>query len=465
MRLRISTVLPLFFFLLTLASCENPSDIGLNLQGHTLGTSFEKSQVTASTILAPDSILSFRAAPILVGKVNDGEFGTLTAGHYTRIGLNGTNVSFDPATNPQDSAVLVLAYTGYYYGDTTTAIKVNVHRLAEDFREDKSYFTTDQLNTSDLLGSLTFKPKKNRTTRNGAEFSRLLRIPLSKAFADELLSKSGQTALSTQQEFQKYFKGIAITADPSSGAGSIVGFTTFPDSAGTQLGNVAGLRLYFKDKAGAQQVHTFSFNGEAYFTGLKATRQGTKLASLVPGQELSSTETGNVTYIQENTGVKTRLIFPGIENFQQGKGQVYINYAELILPVNNTTASGKVTNPAEAIFLYESSPGKKVARTPGGNVYTIQRGDASAFGVTKPIRVLYNSDSAFYKADITSYVQALIEKKKTNNGIIVSPVAEDYQTATLAGLSSFPGTVTANRSVISTSGKGVQLRIYYSKLN
>lgn len=465
MSLQTSRIYVLFLSLLSLVSCEKPSDIGLDLQGsNTLGTSFERAQVSAATIVEPDSILAFKGNPIVVGKATDGDLGTITAAHYTRIGLNGTNVSFNSATNSADSVVLVMAYTGYYYGDTTTNITLEVHRLAEGFEDAKTYFSTTTMATGGQLGSVTFKPRHNRVTRNGKEFSRLLRIKLDQAFASELMGKSGKTEFSTQDAFRNYLKGIVIKPSQNSAAGSIIGLNTLPDSAGNLLGKVAGMNLYFKDQAGKTQYHNFTFSGDSYFNGINAERQG-KL-DINPGTEVPAAETGNVTFIQENTGVKTRITFPGLENFNSGKGKVFINYAELVLPVKPGTinANGKVSKPASHVLLYESTAKKRVAKTSAGVAFAVQRGEAPALGITRPLRALYNADSAFYKADITSYVQALVDKQKANNGIIVSPLAEDAYTATAAGLS-FPGTISVNRSIISTAGKGIQLRIYYSTLN
>src|SRR5688572_12074053 len=161
MSLRTNSFFLSLLLLLTLVSCEKPSDIGLGLQGENnlVGTTLEKTKVEASTVVQPDSIVAFKNKPVLVGKAIDGDFGTLTAGHYSEIFLNGTSVSFDINPNTQaDSMVLVLAYNGYYYGDTTATMTVNVLKLEENFQDNQTYFTNSSLQTGDVLGSLTFKP-------------------------------------------------------------------------------------------------------------------------------------------------------------------------------------------------------------------------------------------------------------------------------------------------------------------
>src|SRR5690606_11578132 len=164
MSLRTKSLYLSFFFLLTLVSCEEPTDIGLGLQGanNLLGTTYQTMEVEAGTVVQPDSILAFKNNPILIGKTTDGEFGTISASHYSEILLNGTAVSFDitPGT-PADSLVLVLAYNGYYYGDTTVDMTVNVLKLDENFKDDNTYFTTSSIPTGTSLGSATFKPRYN----------------------------------------------------------------------------------------------------------------------------------------------------------------------------------------------------------------------------------------------------------------------------------------------------------------
>src|SRR4051812_25928448 len=113
MSLRINSYILSLLFLLTLVSCEKPSDIGLGLQteNNLVGTTLEKMKVEAGTVVQPDSILAFKNKPILVGKATDGEFGTVTAAHYSEVSLNGTGVGFDINPGSQaDSMVLVLPY-------------------------------------------------------------------------------------------------------------------------------------------------------------------------------------------------------------------------------------------------------------------------------------------------------------------------------------------------------------------
>ncbi|MFC5270869.1 DUF4270 family protein [Adhaeribacter terreus] len=467
MSLRTNSLYLSFFFLLTLVSCEKPSDIGLGLQGESnlLGTTFEKMNVEASTVVQPDSIVAFKNNPVLVGKAADGEFGTISAAHYTEVGLNGTGVSFDIAPNtPADSMVLVLAYTGYYYGDTTTTMKVNVLKLDENFKDAQTYFTTSTIPGNTVLGSLDFKPRYHRTKLKGKPSSRLLRIKLDQNFASQVLAKSGQNDLSTQEEFRKFWPGIAIVPASNSATGSLVGFFTKPDTAGTPVVRVAGINLYYKDKKGESKFHNFSLSGNYYFNAMKAEGPG-KLPALAKGQELKSTDSNNEVYIQEFTGVKTLITFPEIETFKNGKGNIYINHAELVIPVKAGTIdpAGKIAKAPESIILYESTKNKRVAKTAAGVSYTVQRGDASAFGISRPARALYEADSGFYKVNITSHVQALLDGKKANHGILVSPVAEDAFTATASGLT-FPGTITANRAIIDAGAGKIKLRIYYSQL-
>ena len=466
MNLRTSRVYLPFFFLLTLISCEKPSDIGVNLPGQNqLGTHFEVQTAQASTVLHPDSILAFRNEPIVVGKVSDGVFGTISATHYTEIGLNGNN-SFTPGTNPNPTLELILAYSGtdeksgFYYGDTTVAIKLNVYKLSENFQETKTYFINDKVATeSALLGSITFEPMPNRTA---AKKNRMITIPLDQAFANQLLTKS----FATQEDFRNFWKGIAISPDPSSAAGSLIGFTTLPDSANTVLlpKGTAGINLTYTDTEGKTKKHNFTFAGQ-YFNGLEITRQGALTALDKPTKELPASATNKETYIQANTGVKTKLVFPGLENFKENKGNIFINHAELVIPVKKGSfnASNPVTPLPKTIFLYESKLNNRVSETSGGTAFAIQAGNAPANGFANPAIGNLIEDSLHYSVNITSYVQAVIAKQKANNGIIITPTAEDNVSAQGAG-QSFPGTLNLKRALIDAADNKIKLRIYYSKL-
>ncbi|HSI91756.1 MAG TPA: hypothetical protein VK927_11605, partial [Adhaeribacter sp.] len=87
-----------------------------------------------------------------------------------------------------------------------------------------------------------------------------------------------------------------------------------------------------------------------------------------------------------------------------------------------------------------------------------------AFGLNAPARAPFDADSSFYKVDITSYIQAVVDGKKQNNGIIVTAAPEDKVSALGANVG-FPESSTLNRAIISTErNQPIQLRIYYSQL-
>ena len=461
MSLRTSHVYLSFFFLLTLFSCEKPTDIGVNLPGQNqLGTHFEVQTAQASTVIHPDSILAFKNEPITVGKVSDGPFGTILATHYTEIGLNGNN-SFSPGTTPNAKLELVLAYNGFYYGDTTVSIKLNVLKLKDNFQENKTYYINDKVATDALLGSITFKPAFNRTSDSKSD---TIRIPLNndQGFINQLLGKT----FATQEDFRNFWKGIAISPDPSSAAGSIVGFSTLPDSAGNLLPKgSAGINLTYTDNTGKQRVHNFSFSGTQYFNGLEITRQGALATLTKPTDALQAVNNNNETYIQANTGVKTRLVFPGLEDFKTTRGNIFINYAELVIPVKKGSFNAKnpVTPPPQTIFLYESKLNNRVLKTSGGTAFVIQAGNAPVGGFSNPAIGNWISDSSHYAVNITSYVQAIVTKQKANNGIIIAPTAEDLVSAQGAS-QAFPGTLNLKRALIDAADKKIKLRIYYSEL-
>src|SRR5688572_4030939 len=460
MSLRTSHVYLSFFFLLTLISCEDPTDIGVNLPGQNqLGTHFEVQTAQASTVIHPDSILAFKNEPIVVGKVSDGPFGTIIATHYTDISLGKTNLSFPAGPSPDAKLELVMAYTGFYYGDTSVAIKLNVHKLSENFQETKTYYTKDKVLTeSSVLGSITFKPKPNRTASNK---SQIISIPLDQAFANQLLTKT----FATQEDFRNFWKGIAITPDPSSAAGSIVGFTNVPDSVGISLTKVGGINLTYVDVDGIRQKHNFPFY-TSYFNGVEVTRQGALTTLDKPTKELLASDNNFETYVQANTGIKTRLTFPGLENFENTRGNIFINHAELVIPVKKGSFS--VTNPVtplpKTLFIYESKTNNRIPETSGGVAIAVQAGNAPASQFGSPAIGNLMPDNSQYTFNITSYVQAIISKQKPNNGVIITPTAEDIFSAQGAG-QAFPGTLNLRRALIDAADKKIELRIYYSKLN
>ncbi|MEJ8757601.1 DUF4270 family protein [Pontibacter sp. H259] len=447
-----------FFSLATLASCEDPSDIGLDLQDdNEIGAFYTELAVNSGTVLKPDSVLSFKQQPLPVGGYQDATLGNVKATAFTEVGLSGLDVKF--GDNPvADSIVLSLDYTTDIYANNTVPLTLNIHRLTEGFQDKASYFTNSSLNyDSDVLGTVTFDPKVLRTKKTDQDSIAPVNIKLDIALANEILAQSGKEPLKDQFKFVQFFKGIAIVPTQQSPR------EIFALNTGS---NRTKLTLYYKNGT-EKKDYTFTMSGSNVrnFSNITANRSGTVLENLSNYEFLPSTATGGETYVQAGTQLFTKLTIPELANFKAENGDsVVINRAELVVPIKSGSIA--TLSAPQQLAIYETNNSNRILYTSKGEAKTVPADNPSFMDVyTFPTRLEFKKKSdteGNYTVNLTAYVQAILRGDKPNDGLLITP-------AKYVGNTSGGGTI-ANESIpkrailSNTAEKGVKLRIYYSKL-
>ena len=114
--------------LFSLFYCHDSNDLNIPFEGTIIDAVYTDTvSITASTVLAKDSIIGYRIGNFLAGSFSNDKFGTTTASTYLSIGPNGGSIA---ASNGPDSVVLVLDYDEYY-GDTSKSYTVTIHELTK----------------------------------------------------------------------------------------------------------------------------------------------------------------------------------------------------------------------------------------------------------------------------------------------------------------------------------------------
>ncbi|MBC5774520.1 DUF4270 domain-containing protein [Pontibacter sp. KCTC 32443] len=457
-----------FFSLATLASCEDPSDIGIDLQDENLaGTTYTDTlTINTGTVSQPDSILAFNQDRAILGGYWDAVLGNVKGTTFTEVALSGTDVVFGDKNKPRllDKLVLTLDYDSTFYGDIGEPITFEVHELTESFQEKASYFTNSSLAYDPkVLGSVTFKPEivevKDTTGKIIGEHYSRPSIVLDQEFAQNLLNQSGTTNLKNQANFAQFLKGFAFvpTGDPKFLLGLNLG------------SNNSKLTLYFRNGSGTgadsvRKSHTFFFGSATTrdFSNITADRSGTALEGLGKNVLLESSETGDESYIQSGTQLLTKLTIPHLAKLKEKHGNIVINRAELVIPIK-TASDTKLAAP-KALALYETNSSNRILKNSNGETRVVPFDAAYALNSTRyPAQLLFDADKKQYTVNITSYVQAILLGKKPNDGLLIAPAK-----FTNAG----SGTVAISKEIIpyrailsNTVEKGVKLRVYFTKVD
>ena len=205
----------------------------------------------------------------------------------------------------------------YRYGDTTkTQTLFEVHRLLDQLSDTKPLFAAPRF-TPVTYDSVTLLNKGGvAPVRRARPSTAALRLPLSDDFGRDLLTKAQAGKLVTQDDFTAYLPGLALTAAATDDAAIVRMSVSAAESA---------LMLYYHDPANPTVVLSSSFNPTArHFYQLQANRSTAGVPNLPKAslQSVSSTLTGEQTFVEGVLGLQTRLEFP----VSDGRAAVWAEY-------------------------------------------------------------------------------------------------------------------------------------------
>ncbi len=461
---------PAIFVLLlvSLFSCDDSNDLGTAYEGSLVDAVFTDTiSIKASTVLANDSIIGYQRGNLLVGNFTTDKFGTTTAQSYLAIGPTGG--TFAANAGSPDSVVLSLDYDENY-GDTTQNFTVEVRELATAFKPEATYYTNNNNNLealSNLLGTTTFVPKPKRTNSQTASSGTVtktsipVRIKLNNELGQRILALPSAT-LSNPTEFAKSFKGIVL----SSGANTKAALGFAPDADSTYL------RIYYTSSDNKKQKYDLAVSGSNdRLNQITSNLAGSTLASLQKsGDSIASATANNEAYLQESTGIVTKITFPYLSLFREktNLGDLAVNRAELIIPVKENPSY----LPSPAAYLIETNKSNRILKTGGlprvvreDPLETLSRGD----NTPQAAAIRYNKDKKAYIVNVTKYVQDMIYNRPSvygtkNKSLLLVPTS---RTGVLdaSGKTVLESTGLYS-SILQISGSDrIKLRLYFSKTN
>ena len=407
-------------------------------------------KVAASTVLL-DSIPTSGTGTVLMGGYSDPKLGVLGAEGYIQVGIGD---AWEPEDNAiYDSLVLVMNYSGYYYGDTSTTQTFVVRRITEPFKtyslpqfwvEEKQYSALYQesslYNSSTirydvaLLGSKTVRPRPNSNDS--------LTIRLDDGLGREWLNlaKNESAAITQLDKFVEYFKGFSIAV--SSVPEAVIGFAT----------DEIKVHLYYReytDEKLVQKLHEFPFTTNlSYYTKISADRAGTILETLNnDNYELSAAQTEDEVFIQAGTGVVAKITFPYLRKMIDLDDLLMVNEAKLVIEPVNDSYDETFSVPRN-LTLFETDK----SNLPLTQIY-------ADYNVTEVQKASISIDHEFDKTSgyvftITQYMQNLLSTEgNLQRGLLITPMSDEIN----------KGVERAYLNAGSGSAYRIKLKIWYTQ--
>src|SRR5436190_19228712 len=237
--------------IICLTSCKKDhSVLGVDVQPENDKLSVEVAQnfpVYAHTI-GYDSIVSVGDRYKYLGCNNDPLIGKTEVGLYLNPSLPNSNIEF-PATAHLSSAEIVLTRlvledgNAWFQGERDATLSYSVYPLDSTLNVNRFYYSSNvRLNSNQLIGTGT----SSLSVYNGVD---AMRIPVNVSYAANILQD--KTNLSTNEVFQRAYKGFHIKAAITSGEGVIFRYDVKAE--------VSGFYLYYFDTDTSKTLKTFRF--------------------------------------------------------------------------------------------------------------------------------------------------------------------------------------------------------------
>ncbi|MBV8252873.1 MAG: DUF4270 family protein [Chitinophaga sp.] len=427
-RFPLTGILAIVLLIATLSSCQKAGFTYDNIIASNQNTDYILSDTLTVQMQSVqyDSVPTSGAGNALVGQNTDPLFGKITAGTYFQIAAPPT-LDIPEFGATYDSMVLVMKPNGYAVGDTTIQQDFRIYRVQQTIQPATNYINIYNNNTFQTettpLASFTgiLRPKTDN----------VIRIPMSDALGAQLFEmiRSKSADISTSATWLQFFKGLNIEAGPTSK--TVTGF----------LANDSSLymRLYYHINEAITTVKYADFKMTAptlQFNHVAYDRSGTAISPLShTAPTLSSSSTGNATYMQPITGLVTRIDIPYLKSLLQlGK---YFQLMKVLLTVE--PIAGSYSN-------YRLPPRLALCHMDANNKIT----DTLSYG-SLVIDNMFN-EHTFYQYDITSYCQTeLSTTGYTTRGLALTPSASD-------------GKITLDRLVLGDKQNSVnklKIQVYY----
>ena len=309
------TCLALFCTAILLDACKKGQTFSPGAQDELHVETVDTVQVRASTYLL-DSLPTSNKGVILLGQIDDKDFGKLAASSYLRLIPPASSTPLIPKGATFDSFTLVLKYNKSYSGDTLTRQNLSVHRLTEEMVLRKVPGPTENeqiplyVKAEALYSTTTFKHETNPIGSLGLQVKPLggdsVIIPLNETLGREFLDLMAKkdSRFASEAEFIKYFEGIVLKTTQGN---SITGFKADAVKLNVDYNYVNSDGFSKKDQV------VFSAKSVDYqFNHFDTDRSQTKLKALSnTNKELSAALTGRRLF---SVRLVTKLQFPTINS-------------------------------------------------------------------------------------------------------------------------------------------------------
>lgn len=389
-----------------------------------------------------DSFVTSSSGTLLLGQQADTVFGNMNASSYFQLGTPGTGQIQSKNFAFLDSARFLMKPTGTYYGDTLANFSFGLYQVTDKMQfqyNQFAFYNTSSFNTQP-------NPILTYTTTISPYTKLQVRVPVPDAFANDLFAKlkGDSNQIIDNAQFLAYIPGFYIK--PINTNNAVWSFA----AADTSL----MIRLYYHYSTPFPVSATADFkliNTSNQFNHIAVNRTGLPAmqpfnATSTTPVPISSTLTGNKSYIQTAGGLQLKIDFPSLRSLRVENKYQKIMKATLYIRPYGYRYNGMYTLP-KTLSLETAN----VNNAPTGTVVNNLSGSPQTLAPL--IDQLYGINT-YYVFDVTRYVTSVMNSGRIDyDGLLLA--SPGYGTNT-----SIDRLILANKNVATGQYPSVQLQIY-----
>jgi hypothetical protein len=387
-------------------SCTDPNTIGLEVQPTSdniiiSDTSSINWQTSATESV--DSLRTDEALSLILGELDDSDFGNNRSSFYSQILLTDNNT--DLGTNPTvDSVVLSYTYSGYYGDELADFTSIDVLVLQDDIYKDSVYYSTSYpIPTPGGMSYIESFSVSNDTEKP------LLKVKLNNDFGDLILDLENE-GLKDNEVFLENFKGISVVASAQNTM-----LYLNPD------GSNSFLKIYYHNEDSDSLSLDFELGGDAARINLFNEKNNNAII-----------EDDSNIHLQSMAGYKAKITLGDLDVIKDTLEGKVINKVTIDFDVESDSQSEYEEAHEKLVLVRVDNEGNNVFLTD----FTLE-GETHFGG---------KLEGDIYSFNITRYFYQLLNNSSYTNDLYLMPAG---------------AAINANRTILS---KNIKLIIHYSEL-
>ena len=461
--------------ILSIISCEDPSEIGLGLNsdGLRVNVLYTEIPLKMKNVLI-DSIRTSRDSRILIGTSDDLIFGKTSSVFYSQLNYinNIQSITYSSATGDSvytdlkyviDSTVLSLRVRKVHGKDVTAQQSYKIHQLTDTLFSGPYYLSEFETpyRTDRTEGEFQFVLNEVRIGDTDS-IPYILQHRMEDRMGEELFSirKGDNSPTGSAQTDLKYsYKGIAIVGNSTTNT-TLIGIDPIESTELTIHYHILDPYKSGDPNALIGNVDTDSIfsdslrlslslgSSSVFYNRLSTDRAGSLMAAENGANNSFSIGDGN-TYLQPVSGIYPKVDFGALVNFFNNYPNIQINRMELELETKSNPNNHENTRDLR-FFLIDSLDGSKINSAGIVSSYLFETAILTDNGYLAATQEVLNlpidEDSKSYSGLATIFAQ-LIESKKLEM---------------LQNVLIIPSDVTSPNYSVFDEESGMRIKLYYT---